>query len=220
MTGSNTQPMDGSPVVEDPGRLAGRLMQRAWNRDGLPEIAVGLFFVILSGAFAAQHLLEREWPVFLRIPLAPLLIVPLIFVPSWAIKQIRGRYLIERTGYVVMRPLGRKKRMRVALMAAIVGAIAVTAVVTAVRAHISSTSQWVLVGTGVLGGVLFPICGRAWRFVFPGAVFAVTGILLGLYNVGYGAGWVVLYGVAGVIVTISGAVVLLRFLRQTREAGD
>jgi hypothetical protein len=206
--------------MEDPDRLAGRLIQRAWNRDGLPEIAIGLFFLVLSGAFAAQHLLEREWPVFLRIPLAPLLIIPLIFMPSWAVKKIRARYLIERAGYVEMKPLSRKKRMRVALMAGIFGAVAVAAVAAAAWAHISSTSQWVLMGTGVLGGVLFPICGRALRFVFLGAVFAATGILLGIRDVGYGTGWVVLYGVAGAITVISGSVVLLRFLRGTREAEE
>ena len=220
MTDSSTQRMNGSPAMEDPDRLAGRLMQRAWNRDGLPEIAIGLFFLVLSGAFAAQHQLEREWPVFLRIPLAPLLIIPLIFMPSWAVKKIRARYLIERTGYVEMRPLSRKKRMRMALMAAIVGAIAVAAVAAAAWAHISSTSQWVLIGTGVLGGVLFPICGRAWRFVLLGAVFAATGILLGMKDVGYGKGWVVLYGVAGAITVISGTVALIRYLRQTPEAAD
>jgi len=220
MTNSNLQPMDGGPAMEDPDRLAGRLIQRAWNRDGLPEIAVGLIALCVSGIFVVQLLFEKKWPPFRAIPVVLILIIPLGYLAPWAVRKIRARYLIERVGYVEMRPSSRKKRMRGALIAGIVGAIALAAVAAAAWAHISSTSQWVLIGAGVLGGVLFPICGKAWRFAFLGAVFAVTGILLGLYDVGYTTGWVVLYGVTGALSLVSGTVVLLRFLTKTPEAGD
>jgi hypothetical protein len=48
--------MGGSAVLEDPDWLAGRLMQRAWNRDGLPEIAIGLFFLFMSAVFGRCRL--------------------------------------------------------------------------------------------------------------------------------------------------------------------
>jgi hypothetical protein len=43
--------MDGSPEMKDPDQLVRRLMQRAWNRDGLPEIAIGLFFFVYVCGF-------------------------------------------------------------------------------------------------------------------------------------------------------------------------
>ena len=220
MTGSNSEMIDGSKVMGDPDRLVGRLMQRAWTRDGVVEIIVGLFFLLLSGLLEAQHLLERAWPIFRAIPL---LVVPILiggYLIRWAIRWIRGRYLIERTGYVAFKPVSKKKRIRMALFAGILATISVAAIGVANRAHISSSSQWVLIGTAVLLGVLGPVGGRELRFVFIGVVIAATGILLGIYNVGYDPGWTILYGVAGAILAISGAVVLIRYLRETREAGD
>jgi hypothetical protein len=209
--------MNGSPAMEDPDRLARRLIQKAHNRDGVPEIAIGLFFLSVSALFAAQHLLEKEWPAFHATPVA---ILPLIFLVQRSVKWARNRWLIERTGYVEMKPPSLKRRMLAASIGMVVAVIAGAAGAAAVRAHISNTSQWVLIGSGVLGGILFPVCGRALRFVLNGAVVAVTGILLGLYNAGYDTGWVVFYGVAGAITVISGTVVLIRYLKQAPEAGD
>src|SRR5579863_4813088 len=100
MTDSTMRPMGGSRAMEDPDRLAGRLIQRAWNRDGLPEIAIGLILLFTSAVFAAQHLLEREWPVFRVLPVFIVLICPLTYMLPHAVKWARNRYLIERTGYV------------------------------------------------------------------------------------------------------------------------
>jgi hypothetical protein len=222
MTDSSLRPLDGSQVLEDPDRLAGRLIQKAHTRDGVPEIAVGLFFLLLAVLMQAQHLLEKEWQVFRAIPLV---MVPIIFgayLVRWAIKWIRVRYLVDRAGFVEFKPVSRKKRMQVALMGGIVAAVAVAAVGAAIQAHIhiSSLSQWVLIGNGVFLGVLLPVAGRALRFVFMGALIAVTGILLGINNVGFEPGGPIFYGVAGAILAISGTGVLVRYLRQVSEAGD
>lgn len=218
MTDSTTQPMDGSPAMEDPDRLAGRLIQRAWNRDGLPEIAIGLFSLYVSVIFGLQLLFENKWPVFRALPVALVLLVPSGYIIRWAVKRVRSRYLVEKTGYVEMKPLGAKRRMLTVSIGSLVAILMCIAIVEAFRGHFSTPS--ILAGTGVFMGVLYPVSGRAWRFVFQGAVIAATGILLGVYDFGFETGWAILYGVAGVIALISGAVVLLRFLRQTREAGD
>jgi hypothetical protein len=220
MRDASSQPMDGSPVMEDPDRLAGRLIQRAWNRDGLPEIAIGLFFLFMSAVFGAQHFLEKGWPVFRAMPVALVLIFPLTFLMPHAVKWTRNRYLIKRTGYVEVKPPSVKGRARMASIAALIAIVAVVAVVVAIRNLAPLSSRWIVAGAGVFCGVLLPVCGRELRFVFSGAVVAVTGILLGIYDADFGIGWTILYGVGGAITVISGTVVLLRFLRDTQEAGD
>ncbi|MGD0910352.1 MAG: hypothetical protein ABR928_00565 [Terracidiphilus sp.] len=217
MTDSTLRPMGGSAVLEDPDRLAGRLMQRAWNRDGLPEIAIGLFFLFMSAVFAAQHLLEMEWPVFRAMPAVLALIFPLTLLMPHAVKWARNRYLIGRTGYVVDRPPIVSGRLRMVSIMSIIAFVAVAAVVLVIS---SLSSRWILAGGGVSCGVLLLICGREMRFVISGAVIAVTGILLGIYDVDFGIGCTILYGVGGAITVISGTVVLVRFLRQSREAGE
>lgn len=218
MTNSTSQPMDGSPVMEDPERLARRLIQRAWNHDGLPEIAVGLISLYVSGIFVLQLLFEKRWQVFRGIPVALVLLVPSGYLIRWAVRWIRARYLVKREGYVEMRPRSTRQRMLAVSVGSLATIIMPIAIVEAFRGSFSP--QWVLAVTGVFGGLLFPICGRAWRFVFFGAAFASTGVLLGVYDFGLEAGWAILYGVSGALTLISGVAVLLRFFRQTRETGD
>lgn len=214
------RPMGGSRAMEDPDRLAGRLIQRAWNRDGLPEIAIGLFFLFMSAVFAGQHLLEKRWPAFGAMPVVIVLIFPLSYMMPHAVKWERKRYLIERAGYVEAKPPTVKGRVQIVLIAAIIAIVAVLAVVIAIRNLAPLSSRWIVAGAGVFCGVLLPVCGREFRFALSGAAIAGTGILLGIYDADFGMGWMILYGVGGAITVISGTVVLLRFLRETQEAGD
>jgi MFS family permease len=218
MTDSSLQPMAGSPAMEDPDRLAGRLIQRAWNRDGVPEIAGGLIALFVSGIFVLQLLFEKEWRVFRALPVALVLLVPAGYLLPRAVKRVRERYLIQRAGYVEMKPLSARRRLQAVSIGLITAIIMAGAVAVAFLGHFTSATQWILAGTGVFGGVLYPLCGRAWRFVFLGVAFAATGILLGIYNFAYESGWAILYGVGGAIAVISGTVVLIRFLHQTPEA--
>ncbi len=176
--------------------------------------------MFLSAVFAAQHLLEREWPVFRALPVVIVLIWPLSYLLPHAVKWARNRYLVERTGYVEVKPPTVKGRVRMASIAAFIAIAAVIAVVMAIRNLAPLSSRWIVAGAGVFCGVLLPVGGRELRFIFIGAVVAVTGILLGIYDVGFSVGWTILYGVGGAITVISGTVVLLGFLRKTREAGD
>jgi hypothetical protein len=221
MTDSSLQPMAGSPATEDPDRLARRLIQRAWNRDGVPEIAIGLFFMMLAGLFEVQHLLEKEWGVFRAIPLTMFPILLGGFLIGWGVKFVRSRWLIDRSGYVEMKPPARKHLLRVVIIGTISTIVAAALVVAVLRTYISyaSARQWVFVAGGVFCGLLLPACGRSMRFVLSGALIAATGILLGILNVDYDPGWTIFYGVAGVVTTISGTVALISFLRETREAG-
>src|SRR5580658_10391836 len=144
MTDSTLGPMNGSPVMEDPDRLAGRLIQRAWNRDGLPEIAIGLFFLFMSTVFAAQHFLEKEWPAFRTMPVALVLIFPLTFLMPHAVKWTRDRYLIKRAGYVEVKSPTVRGHVRMASIAAIIAIVAVVAVVLAIRNLAPLSSRWIV----------------------------------------------------------------------------
>jgi len=220
MTDSSLRPLVGSQVMEDPDRLAGRLIQRAWNRDGLPEIAGGLIALYVSGIFIIQLLLEKRWLGIGVIQVLLVLITPMGYLLPRAVQWARSRWLIERVGYVVTKPASAGMRTGMAIASLSIAVIALIVVGLAIRNHTVLPSQWILAGTGVFSGVLYPVCGRAWRFVFLGAVSAVTGILLGVYDFGFVAGWAILFGITGVLSAISGTVVLLRYLRQTPEAGD
>ena len=73
----------------DPNAVARRLMQKAHTRDGLPEIAVGLIFLLASGLLYAQAVLPRESSGFKSAVLAFSLLLPFLILGSpWALKWV------------------------------------------------------------------------------------------------------------------------------------
>jgi hypothetical protein len=204
------------PHAADPNAIAARLMQRAHNRDGLPEIAVGLSFLISSGLIYAQAVLPRGSIGFNAAVLAfPLMLALLIFGSPWLLKRVRRRYLIVREGYVDPKPMGRKQ-IALGVMLALVLIAALLVVVT----RLPQPDRWLLAGTGLAGGALWAGCGRLPRFVIGGVLMAAAGVLVAFSGVSLGAGFTILFGSLGLLTLVSGGVVFLRFIRQPIETGE
>ena len=202
--------------ASDPNAVARRLVQRAYNRDGLPEIAVGLMFLLLSGFIYAQVALPRESMGFKLAVLAfALLPLPLFLGSGWALQWLRRRFLIERVGYVEYKPMGWKQIGFGIALAALL-ALALFGVAT----WVSHPDRWLLAGTGLLGGGLIAWCGRLPRFILGGVVMAATGAFLAFAGVSLGIGFTMLYGFQGVVTLVSGGVVFLRLIRQAVETGE
>ena len=204
-----------SPLV-DPDAVAKRLLQAAHNRDGLPEIAIGLIFLLVSGLTCAQVRLPRESVGFQAAVLAFSFLIPLLcFGSPWALKWVRSRYLIERWGYMQSQPIGRNQ-IGIAILVAVL-------IATALFAFVSRNAQpdrWLLAGTGLFGGALGAWCGRLPRFAIGGLLMAATGIWLAFSGVSPQMGFAILFGFQGLLALISGAVVFLRFLREPVEPGQ
>lgn len=220
------------PLEQNPDVIANRLMQKAHNRDGLPEIAIGVFFLAVAGLNWLHATFHGRSPFGMASVWLLMLSPAIMFGSKWAIKQARGRFLIEKVGYVKLKPLNRS------LMARVMGIAVVTAVVMAFAtyflarapgahlhapdAHLHSVdwdllTSWSFAGTGVFGGILWVMCGRLPRFVIGGTIMAATGIALAFTGVGPERGMSIFYGTAGLLSLVSGCVVLFLFLRQPTE---
>jgi hypothetical protein len=185
---------------EDPNAIAKRLMQKAYNRDGLSEIAAGVFFLTIAGMTGLQVVFKAGSPAYKAAVWGWMLsCATLPLVSQWVIKKIRRRFLIEKVGYVELKPVSRKR------FAAYLG-----------RNPFPPTA-WVLAGTGIGGGVIGALAGRIPRFFIGGGITAATGIALAFSRVSLAAGFTILYGVIGLLSLVSGCVVLLLFLRQPAE---
>ena len=111
-------------VERNPDAAAGRLMQRANNRDGLPEIAIGIcfltvaFLVWLEVAFQPGSFPYRAswWGMLL-------LLCPMIAASPWAIKSLRRRFLMDKVGYVELKPIPRKRFILVIAIACVTAAV-------------------------------------------------------------------------------------------------
>lgn len=199
----------------DPDAIARRLMQRAHNRDGLPEIAAGIGFLIAAGLMYAQVALPRESIGFKVAVLAfAFLLLPLYFGSLWALKWVRRRYLIGRVGYVQGKPIGRKR-----IAFGIAGAALIALLLFGVVPRLSQPDRWLLAGTGLFGGALMAWCGRLLRFVVGGLVMA-AGVCVAFAGVSLEIGFAMLFGFQGLATVLSGGVVFLRFIRQPAGAGE
>jgi len=200
----------------DPNAVARRLLQRAHTRDGLPEIAVGLIFLLASGLLYAQAVLPRESSGFKSAVLAFSLLLPFLILGSpWALRWVRRRYLVERLGYVRHKPIGRKQIGFGILLAALM-----TLVLFGVVPRFSQPDRWLLAGTGLSGGALLAWCGRLPRFVVGGVVMAAAGVLVAFAGVSLETGFAMLFGFQGLLTLASGGVVFLQFIRQPVETGE
>jgi len=204
--------MANSPFIShatDPDAIATRLMTRAHNRDGLPEIAVGGTFLLVSGLSYAQVALPRGSIGFKAAVTAFSVLVPLLILGSpWILKRVRRRYLMARVGYVEAKPMARKQMALGILLALAMAAVALLAVT-----RWSHPDGWLLAGTGLFGGALAVWCGRAPRFVAGGALMAAAGVSLAIAGVALEAGFAILFGCMGLASLVSGSIVFLRLMR-------
>jgi hypothetical protein len=202
-------------VGADPDAAARRLMHIAHNRDGLPEIAIGTillttaFFIWLQVAYPRGSFAYRSswWGMML-------LMVPMIGGSQWAIKWMRRRFLIEKVGYVELKPAPKRLLIIVACIAF------AAAMAWAVYLRVLPPSGWMVAGTGIAWGLLAAYAGRLPRYVVGGVLMAALGICLGLSRVSYEKGSLILYGSMGMLSLVSGCVVLLHFLRMPNEETD
>jgi hypothetical protein len=201
------------PPKEDPSAIATRLIRKAHNQDGLPEIVVGLTFLVVAAFSYAEMVLPRESIGFKAAVLALALLIPVLSIGApRALRWLRRRYLIHRVGYVVPNPIGRKQ-----VGGAFVLAVAMVGLFFGVVTQSSRPDRWALAATGLLGGALVALLGQLRRFIIGGALMGVTGIVTAFSGVPLQAGFAILFGSQGLLAVISGATVFSRFIRQPIE---
>jgi hypothetical protein len=210
------QDLSSRPFDQNPDLTARHLLQKAHNRDGLPDIAIGLCFLAvafcmwLQVAFPPGSLPYREAALVLGV-----LVPALGFGSMWAIKKVRRHFLIEQEGYVKLKPVNRKRLVLVGVLAFLIA----VAMVFGMYKRELPLASWILAGTGIGGGVLAAQSVRLPRYVVGGVVMALTGIVLAFSRVSLGKGFMILYGSMGILSLVSGCVVLLLFLRRPAEGG-
>jgi hypothetical protein len=202
---------------QNPDVIANRLIQKAHNRDGLPEIAIGVFFLLIAGMMWLTVIFPPRSPIYVASILG--LMLTMMVVPlrlQWVLKKVRRYFLIEREGYVEFKPANRKRSAILAVLALV---IAVGAIIAAYFGAFPPSS-WILAATGIGGGAILALAGRLPRFYTGGAIMAAAGIVVAFARVSLEAGFVILYGLMGLLSLISGCAVLLLFLRQPAEPGE
>jgi hypothetical protein len=184
-----------------------------WNEDGLPELVMGLLWVLWGGAWLVGSALP-DGPVRNTYwTFTPVLLASSGVAAVWLTKKLKARVTFPRTGYVQWKEPTRSQRLLTAAVA-IVAAAAVTAVVAKARA--GGLESMAAPGVGVILGLGFLVASltqRAPHLLALGGVALALGLAFGALDTGWDAvNWMLV--ALGVATTVMGAARFRRFLAR------
>src|SRR5512145_1650276 len=90
---------------------------KSWNEDGLPELIMGLLWMLWGGSWLVGNALPRGavWNAFWMF--TPALLALSGMAAVWATKRIKARVTFPRTGYVAWKQPTRGQRLGTAAIA-------------------------------------------------------------------------------------------------------
>jgi len=188
-----------------------RRPQQYWNVDGLPELMMGLLWMLWGGAWLIGDALPRGRMFAIYWTLTPALLVLSGFAAIWATKRLKARLTFPRTGYVEWREPSRAERLAAAGIAMVTAAVlAGTVMRTGGTAQANAAPV-----LGVVLSLAFVVASlrqRAPHYLALAAVAIASGLALGALNGGWvSVNWMFL--ILGVSSVVLGAVRLARFIR-------
>lgn len=208
-----------SPISPSLLKAALTRPKRYWNEDGIPEIAIGAFWLL--------------WGVIVLIPIAypPLgkirsfisimgVLVAPVFM-DFAVKRWKEKVTFPRGGYVEFRPPSGQMRLTLILLAAILGAAAMLLVRFGGH-HV--VPDWMGAIVGFL--ISLTLLQLAWRMrsvrlaVMCWLVFA-AGVAVFVFGVPHDSQLIYVFLAAGVVCVADGALRLREFTQgHPLPAGD
>jgi hypothetical protein len=205
----------------DPQAMACDMMQKVHNRDGLPEIFVGVNLLVFSAVNWFNGLMAISKERIVLVFGSAIIGIGMSVASGWALKGIRNRYLVARTGYVAVKT--NKSRITLvvglAFLVAVVAVVAMRFLVTG-KVPFAISDRWLLVVMGLGVGALQPIAGKLPRFYLTGTLSAVAGIALAFSRLSLDFSIAIFFDVVGIVGLITGGVVFHRFLREPVDAGE
>ena len=199
-----------------------RRTQRYWYVDGLAEMTVGLFFVVLSGYFLIQAWTRS---VSLNPVLANLGLLAVLVLVLWlfrnALQSVKARLTYPRTGYAASpRMWNGSFWQRNGLLAWL---ILVCISLFILTIHSQATPAWMPFMLGSVGGLTVLGLGyrfRLLRFALLACAFVLIGALVSFINPGDPLAESLSSVADGVCFIISGGFTLIRYLHSTQPVTD
>jgi hypothetical protein len=207
-------------------KITQQVEQRAmqyWVIDGIAELVMGGFFVVLGLYFGAQAALPEESAVGSMLSAAFLLVIVGGGLAGRSlIGKLKERLTYPRTGYVAYRQPSKKRRWLTLMVA-----FGMAMLVSALFASAPASLTWIPAVSGLVIGAYWLYQGHRMgvlRFYALAALAAVAGTAITLAGVGETFGLPLFYVVIGLALVISGGLTLRSYLHrvpfQPDEAGE
>ena len=188
-----------------------RRPQQSWNVDGLPELVLGVVWIVWGAAWLAGRALPPGPSQDVYRSLTPFLLVASGLASAWALKKAKERVTLPRAGYVAWPPTVRWH----APAAAILGMIAVAALVI-VNGRVGGLETLAAPAVGCILGVGLVVAAwsqRTAHLLVLGAGALVLGFSVGAWRSGWdAASWLLV--VVGTGTALAGTWRLRSFLRR------
>lgn len=187
--------------------------------DGLPEIALGLIFLLLGGYFFAQAVAPEGSALGSALSvLFFLIIVSAGFLVSRILRFLKRRITYPRTGYVAFKKKEPSSKRRAATM--IVGGIIGAAIAALYGISPSFKTLFPAVNGLLLAVAVLLFAGKVGlvRFYILSAASAVIGFAVTASGIGDIKGISLYYGLFGAALILSGLVALVAYLRKSPRA--
>lgn len=189
-----------------------RRSQKYWNVDGLPELLMGLLWMLWGGCWLFGQSLPRgaAWNVYWMF--TPALLALSGVASVWATKKLKTRITFPRTGYVEWKGPTQGQRFTAAAVAMATASLLVALIVksrTEGLEHLAAPGLGVLLS---LGFVVASLSQKAPHLLALAGVALILGLALGTWKAGWDAMNWMLIGL-GAATALLGTVRLWTFLR-------
>ena len=196
------EPLDLNDIARRPSRY--------WNLDGLPELMLGLLWMVWGSAWLFGETLPHDWRWNTYWLIVPAMLAALVFGMNWLIRSLKEWITFPRAGYVAWREPDRRTSM--AFGAAIVTAAMILAVVVLNTRPVEMRAPAVLSVILSLAVLAVGVKQRTPRHIALGGVLLVLALAIGNITAGWAAfNWMLL--AAGVVCATMGGIRLALFLR-------
>jgi len=191
-------------------------VKRYWFKDGLGELVAGGMILLIGLYFAGQEWLPggSMGRTLLQSSLV-LLVISGTLATRWLVNALKTRLTYPRTGYVEYEPGPKNTPSRRVFTAGI--AISVSALLVMFGRSFGSFN-WLPGFTGLLFGAVFIILrarsNGVGRFYILGTFCIILGMALSFSGLPMGYSLGLFYGLTGIVSMLSGAITLLRYLRE------
>ena len=197
-------------------------VKRYWYEDGIVELAIGGMFILLGLYFGLQGIFGEgsRASVIMQVGLFVVVFGGIVGV-QWVVNTLKAKLTYPRTGYVEYRKDGQDiKKQRNIFMGVALALLAASIVLFDFFLYLDS----MILGTGVIVGAIFiALRGKSTgvtRFYVMGVFSILFGVGLSLDKLSQEYNLALFYGLFGVVVMISGGLVLRDYLSENPMPTD
>lgn len=189
--------------------------KRYWNVDGIPELMMGLVWMVWGAALIYGEALPKGRGSNWYWMVVPMVLVLSGVVSNWAVKKLKERLTYPRTGWVEMKEPSRGVR-QLAAGIAVVSAGALAAMI--VTGRVNGLEHTATPGIGLVLSLSFVIASirqKAPHMLALAAVALVLGFSFGMLKLGWESlSWMFLW--LGLAAALVGGWRLRRYLAANR----